>query len=60
MRRELADVQRAQHGAVEQLGHQARRSQDLQATIVDMRTSAFWKARDAYVRLRRLIHPGWS
>ncbi len=60
VRSDLAEVQRARDAAVEQLGHQARRSRDLQATIVHMRTSAFWKARGTYVRLRRLIHPGWS
>ena len=38
----------------------ARGSQHLQDTIVRMKASAFWKARNAYVRLRRLIDPGWS
>ena len=60
LRRELADVRRAGDTALEQVGHLARRSRELQDTLVNIRASAFWKARGLYVRCRRLIDPGWS
>jgi glycosyltransferase involved in cell wall biosynthesis len=52
-RAELADIRRSGDLV-------AGRSRHLQDTIVRMKASAFWKARNAYVRLRRLIDPGWS
>lgn len=57
---ELARVKADLQGVYRALGHQAQRSRDLQTTIVNMRVSVFWKARDAYLRLRRLIQPRWS
>jgi glycosyltransferase involved in cell wall biosynthesis len=38
----------------------ARRSERLEATFRNMKASAFWRARDVYVRLRRLFDRSWS
>ena len=38
----------------------ARRTVHLEATLDKMKASTFWRARDVYVRLRRLVDRSWS